>query len=166
MTAPTAAVKGRVMREVLTLRAMRPDEIDAVAQLWWRSSVSAAPAGSDHPSWLEMAERLRHERWSVTVGMRGRELAGMLAIEAESRWLRQLFVDPAAQSEGVGTALLEEARRLLPTGFHLHTNADNRLARAFYEARGLRPAGERRHRLGGLQVRYEWAPTSQAVQES
>jgi putative acetyltransferase len=146
------------MSEALALRPMRADEIDAVALVWWRSSVSVA-GGADHPTAAAFAERLSRERWGVTVAERGGEPLALMAIDIDQRWLRQLFVDLRAQGSGVGTALVQEAKRLMPDGFHLHTNADNTRARRFYEARGLRLTGEAPHpQWGHVQARYEWSP--------
>ncbi|MBV8683301.1 MAG: GNAT family N-acetyltransferase [Caulobacteraceae bacterium] len=148
------------MREALVLRPMRPDEIDAIALVWWRSSVSVA-AGSEHPTSGALAERLAREPWVVTVAERGGEPVALLAIDMDRRWLRQLFVDPPAHGLGVGSALLEEAKRQMPDGFHLHTNAENVRARRFYDARGLRLVGEAPHpQWGQLQARYEWTPAT------
>jgi GNAT superfamily N-acetyltransferase len=146
------------MSDALTLRPLRAEEIETVARVWWRSSVSVAN-GADHPAWEALAERLAHERWMVTVAERDGELLALLAVVPDQRWLRQLFVDPHAHSSGVGTALLEEAKRQMPDGFFLHTNADNTRARRFYAARGLTLTGEAPHpQWGQLQARYEWSP--------
>lgn len=154
------------MREALALRSMRPDEIDAVALVWWRSSISVI-GGADHPAAGALAERLSHEPWVVTVAERGGRPVALLALVPDQRWLRQLFVEPNAQGSGVGSVLLEEAKRLMPHSFHLHTNADNARARSFYEARGLRLTGEAPHpQWGQLQARYEWSPAAAQLPET
>lgn len=146
------------MSEALALRPMRPGEVETVAQVWWRSSVSVA-GGEEHPAWEALAERLRRETWVVTVAECGGELVALMAIDLGQGWLRQLFVDPKAQGLGVGSALLDEAKLRLPGGFYLHTNAENIRARRFYEGRGLWFAGEAPHpQWGRLQARYEWSP--------
>ncbi|HEY2048382.1 MAG TPA: GNAT family N-acetyltransferase [Caulobacteraceae bacterium] len=146
------------MSGALALRPLRAEEIEAVAQVWWRSSVSVAN-GADHPTWEALAERLVREMWEVTVAVSGGEPVAILAIVRDEHWLRQLFVEPRAHGSGVGTALLEEAKRQMPDGFFLHTNADNTRARRFYEAKGLRLIGEAPHpQWGQLQARYEWSP--------
>jgi ribosomal protein S18 acetylase RimI-like enzyme len=65
-----------------------------------------------------------------------RGIVGFLAI-ADDR-LGWLYVDPAAQGRGIGSALLEKARALSPGGLTLHTHQRNAPARAFYERRGFR----------------------------
>jgi GNAT superfamily N-acetyltransferase len=117
--------------------------------------------GAEHPTWQALAERLTSEPWAVTVAERSGEPLALLAVVPNQRWLRQLFVEPHAHGSGVGTALLEEAKRQMPEGFFLHTNADNTHARRFYEARGLRLTGEAPHpQWGQLQARYEWSPST------
>ena len=51
-----------------------------------------------------------------------------------------LFVDPAAQRRGVGTALLEDVASQLGE-LRLDVNEQNPSARAFYEAKGFREVG-------------------------
>ena len=160
VTGDGARVKGGFMSGALTLRPLRAEEIERLAQVWWRSSVSVAN-GADHPTWQALAERLASEAWVVTVAERDGEPLALMASVPDERWLRQLFVEPHAHGSGVGTALLEEAKRQMPGGFFLHTNADNTRARRFYEARGLTFAGEAPHpKWGQLQARYEWSPST------
>ena len=51
-------------------------------------------------------------------------------------WIEQLYVLPAAQAHGVGSALLDIARGAYPR-LHLWTFQRNAPARRFYEARGF-----------------------------
>ncbi|HEY1928248.1 MAG TPA: GNAT family N-acetyltransferase [Caulobacteraceae bacterium] len=148
------------MSGALALRPLRAEEIETVARVWWRSSVSVAH-GADHLPWEALAERLTCEPWVVTVAERDGTPLALLAVTPDQHWLRQLFVEPHAHGSGVGTALLEEAKRQMPDGFFLHTNADNTRARSFYEARGLRLTGEAPHpQWGQLQAKYEWSPST------
>ena len=52
--------------------------------------------------------------------------------------LHHLYVDPAAHSRGIGTALLEHAKLRRPGGFRLWVFQRNEGARRFYERHGLR----------------------------
>jgi ribosomal protein S18 acetylase RimI-like enzyme len=64
------------------------------------------------------------------------EPAGFLAMSEEL--LAHLYVHPDAQHRGVGSMLLDHAKRLRPRGFSLYVFQRNTSARSFYEARGLR----------------------------
>ena len=64
------------------------------------------------------------------------EALGFLAIKGER--LGWLYVDPPAQGRGIGTALLDKAKSLSPSGLTLYTHQRNERARAFYERRGFR----------------------------
>ena len=48
-----------------------------------------------------------------------------------------LFVDPVAQSRGVGSALIEHAKIRSPNGLALWVFESNRRAQAFYERHGF-----------------------------
>ncbi|PKQ07966.1 MAG: GNAT family N-acetyltransferase [Alphaproteobacteria bacterium HGW-Alphaproteobacteria-11] len=66
-------------------------------------------------------------------------LLGFAALEPAPRqsWLHHLYVDPAAQNAGAGSALLGKAKAELPGGFSLWTFQANLGARRFYERHGL-----------------------------
>jgi len=140
---------------------MKPQDLTEAAAVWWRSSLAAAPR-PDHPTLDAMVRRLEAERWCVILAWRDARILALLAMELQEGWLRQLFVDPPAQGQGVGAALLAKAKGLMPTGFFLNTDVANAAARRFYEARGLRLEGVAPHpRWGNLQARYVWSPRGQ-----
>jgi len=136
---------------------MRPDERMSVARLWWESSMSAPVDLQDHPTVDRLAERLADEPWRVTIAERAGDLVGLLAVQAQDRWLRQLYVAPSAKRSGVGAQLLALAKRQMPDGFFLHTDADNAPARRFYEAHGLGCEADSPYPGSGRpRVRYVW----------
>jgi len=55
--------------------------------------------------------------------------------------VRHLYVRPAAQNRGVGTALLAHAKALRPDGLRLSVVQANAGARRFYERHGFRLTG-------------------------
>jgi GNAT superfamily N-acetyltransferase len=60
---------------------------------------------------------------------------GLLVLDGfEVDWL---FVDPVAQSRGVGSALIEHAKARSPSGLSLWVFESNRRAQAFYEQHGF-----------------------------
>jgi ribosomal protein S18 acetylase RimI-like enzyme len=60
---------------------------------------------------------------------------GLLVLDGSK--LDWLFVDPVAQSRGVGSALIEHAKALSPSGLTLWVFESNRRAQAFYERHGF-----------------------------
>jgi GNAT superfamily N-acetyltransferase len=64
----------------------------------------------------------------------GEVLAGVIAFHDD--WIEQLYVLPAAQSRGIGSALLEIAKQGADR-LQLWTFQRNAQARRFYEARGF-----------------------------
>jgi ribosomal protein S18 acetylase RimI-like enzyme len=124
----------------MEIRRMDAGEIEAVARLWRRSREASQP-------WLEARmghtaeDDLRFFRGTIAaendvwVAVDG-EVAGFLAIKGDR--LGWLYVDPAAQGRGLGSALLDMAKALSPAGLTLYTHQRNERARAFYERRGFR----------------------------
>jgi GNAT superfamily N-acetyltransferase len=78
-------------------------------------------------------------RADVRIARQGGEPVGLLVLEGDL--LADLYVAPAAQGRGVGTALLEHAKRLRPSGLRLWVFVSNTPARAFYARHGFVVAG-------------------------
>ena len=73
----------------------------------------------------------------------------------------QLFVEPEAQGQGIGSTLLLDVMALKPAGFTLRTFRANRRARAFYETRGLVAIEFGRSEAENEpDVTYRWDPAS------
>ena len=94
----------------------------------------------------------------VWVAVQGDGQLGLLAVR--EGFVDQLFVDPPMQNRGVGSALLDKAKALMPEGLTLFTHQRNRRARSFYEARdfkalalGISPEPENEP-----DVKYRWRP--------
>ncbi|MFS3130273.1 N-acetyltransferase family protein [Nocardioides sp. Bht2] len=91
------------------------------------------------------------------------ELLGFVAFTPT--WLDHLYVSPTAQGGGVGRALLDVVKAMVPSGFSLWVFASNTSARAFYAAHGL---VEREHTDGSENeegepdLRMEWRPECRA----
>jgi ribosomal protein S18 acetylase RimI-like enzyme len=98
----------------------------------------------------------RHEVW---VAEDDGAVAGFIGIEPG--YLSHIYVDPAAQNRGVGTALLAHAKALLPEGMQLWVFQRNEGARRLYEREGFRLV-ELTDGQGNMEqepdARYEWAP--------
>jgi len=141
---------------------MEPGELEPVVRMWRRSRDHAQP-------WLEERmgrtpdDDLRHFRDVVArendvwVALEAGRLAGLLALRPAH--LNHLYVEPALQGKGVGSALLDKAKELCPGGLTLHTHQRNVRARAFYERRGFRAAefGVSPAPESEPDVRYVWS---------
>jgi GNAT superfamily N-acetyltransferase len=75
--------------------------------------------------------------------------------------LEHIYVDPALQNRGTGSAMLAKVMELMPEGFSLWTFQKNEGARRFYERHGFR-AVEFTDGSGNMEgepdVRFEWRP--------
>jgi ribosomal protein S18 acetylase RimI-like enzyme len=75
-----------------------------------------------------------HEVWVAVLGGR---VAGFAALS--DTWLGHLYVAPAVQGRGIGSRLLDTAKRRRPDGLHLYVFQPNAGARRFYERHGFVP---------------------------
>jgi GNAT superfamily N-acetyltransferase len=86
-------------------------------------------------------------------------IVGLLVLDDD--WVDQLYVSPAWQSHGVGSALLDHAKRRRPSGLQLWTFVSNLGARRFYEKRGFVLAEETdgaKNEEQAPDARYVWDP--------
>ena len=124
------------MQDLLLRRAGR-DESDAVAAVFRLSKRTALPYLPDLHTPEDDRGFFRQRVFaecSVWVALRRGSLAGFCAFR--DHWVDHLYVAPEAQGRGIGTALLDEAKR----GQHelrLWTLQRNVYARRFYESRGF-----------------------------
>ena len=147
----------------MIIRRMRPEDLDETVAVWERARWESLP-------WLEERMGYSHRdnlgffrdrvivENEVWLAVEGDAIVGLLAVQPGL--LDRLYVEPGLQRQGIGTALLDKARGLLPGGFELYAHQRNGRARAFYESRGLRavtfgtsPAPE-----SEPDVKYAWVP--------
>ena len=125
----------------MEIRRAREDEIEALTQLFIRSRNAMGdylPHVPDEAA-VPIAARVRehHELW---VAEEDGRLLGFLGIEHSANLradvLERLYVEPAEQNRGVGTALLEKAKELRSDGLYLWVFQKNP-ARRLYERHGF-----------------------------
>jgi ribosomal protein S18 acetylase RimI-like enzyme len=122
------------------IRRMQPEELPKVIEVWIRSQaelLSRLRAEQVYPPeemrpWFRDVLSPSREIWVIE---RERRVAGLMAMNGSE--IDRLYIDPDAQGEGLGTTLLELAKKLYPEGVHLVTHQINSGARRFYERHGF-----------------------------
>ena len=132
------------MSASFSLRPYRADDEDAAIALWQRTWQQAYPS-------IDFAARVAwwRERWrselvpnaAIIVAEQGGALIGFVTIDG-SGYLDQLVVGPEHWGSPLATSLVDEAKRLSPSGVTLLVNKDNARAIRFYERNGFTHAGE------------------------
>ena len=94
-------------------------------------------------------------------------LVGFVTVDPETMYLDQIVVAPEHWGSGVALTLLDEAKRLSPSGLELLVNKDNARAIRFYEKHGFDYAGEDKNPVSGKPVNsgcaWRAAPRSQQL---
>lgn len=123
----------------LVLRPGTREDLPAVAETYLRTRDAAVPAmpprvhdEDDVRGWVAGWDLDRDELWVATDA---EGLAGYALLQRD--WLHSLYVDPARQRSGVGSALLGVVTAARPRGFALWVFASNTAARTFYGHHGL-----------------------------
>jgi ribosomal protein S18 acetylase RimI-like enzyme len=143
------------------IRPATPDDVEEIARLYERSfaTLTFLPVLhtlDEHRQWFarQLAES---EGWVWDDdGVR----AFIVLTEDE---LMYLYIDVGWTGRGIGSELLDHAKRRRPAGFTLWTFQQNEGARRFYERHGLAPIefteGERNEERTA-DVRYAWKPSA------
>jgi len=140
--------------------AAHADLVVPLAQLWLDSWRSTDTANEEVVLVEDLAGRIREEAatvWEVTLAFQDDALAGFMALRPPDSCLDQLFMAPSAKGLGIGSALIDRAKRRLPEGIWLRTAEANLPARTFYERRGFRHYDSDQHpTLLYRRVFYRW----------
>ena len=127
----------------MEVRPARIDEKDALAQLFQRSrsGMTYVPEVPDEVL-PRIADDLFERHEDVWLAEEDGRPLGFLAIRRSRTegWdvLEKIYVEPDAQSRGIGTVLLDKAKELRPAGLHLWVFQKNEGARRLYERHGFR----------------------------
>jgi GNAT superfamily N-acetyltransferase len=125
------------MRQLL-LKPAAPTDAPLLARIHWQARAGAMPwlpvlhTLEETESWLTNVVLVRQDVWTA---VRDGITLGFVALTPA--WVEQLYVDPAAWRCGVGSLLLDHAKRRQPGGFRLWTFQRNAMARSFYRKHGL-----------------------------
>ncbi len=145
----------------VALRRYQPrDEATAIA-LWLRTWQTAYPQ-------LDFAGRLDwwRARWrdelvpaaEIVIAEAAGDMVGFVTVDGKG-YLDQIVVAPEHWTAGVGAVLMQEAKRLSPTGLDLDVNTDNVRAIRFYEKQGFSVHGSGVNPISGKPVqRMRWRP--------
>ncbi|UGY19644.1 GNAT family N-acetyltransferase [Bradyrhizobium septentrionale] len=132
------------MAHAFALRPYRAADEDAAIELWRQTWQQAYPSIDFDARVAWWRERWRNELVrdaAIVVAEESGALAGFVTID-NTGYLDQLVVDPAHWGSPLASAMLDEAKRLSPTGVTLLVNKDNARAIRFYERNGFVHAGE------------------------
>ena len=122
------------------IRLARPDEYDAVAQVWMNSWVSTGLAEASPFLLAQLRARITRETetgWDLYVADDDGALAAMLALHLPKKYLDMLFVAPEYQGRSLGRTLLAFTRRQMPDEIELRCVRENEKAWRWYEREGF-----------------------------
>lgn len=146
----------------VSLRPYRAADLEPALELWRRAWDMAMPE-------IDFGARLGwwRDRWSnelvpnnqVIVAEQNDRQIGFVVINKASGYLDQIVVDPAFWGSETAKQLLDEAKRICPSGIVLDVNQNNARAIRFYEREGFNLAGEGTNPISGKPIyRHQWKP--------
>lgn len=151
---------------VTSVRRADATDAAAVADVYLRARHAAVPAipplahtDDDVRRWFGDVVLADDQREVWVAEADDAAIVGLLVLEDDD-WIDQLYVDPEWTGRGIGSQLLEVAKRRRPDALQLWTFASNRGAQRFYERYGF-VAVERTDGSGNEErspdVRYVWS---------
>jgi putative acetyltransferase len=146
----------------INLRPYTAADEDAAIALWQHAWQVAYP----RIAFAKRAEWWRG-RWrddlvpvaTIVVMEDGARMTGFVTIDVRTGYLDQLVVAPDYWGQGLASRLIDEAKRLSPSGVALHVNQDNARALRLYGTCGFAIAGEDVNAHSGAPVYLmRWRP--------
>ncbi len=145
----------------MRVRLARTGEADTIADVFIASfrGLTYLPllhTDDEIRNWIRSQMVPAHEVWVAEADDR---IVGFAALAHDL--LGHLYVHPEVQNQGIGTALLENAKKRRPAGFRLWVFQKNEGARRLYERHGFRlveltdGSGNEEREPDAL---YEWRP--------
>lgn len=142
------------------VRAFRPDDVAALEHLWlaaWQATMPDIDFIARLPWLREHLATLSALSTMIVAELNGMTV-GFLTVEPNG-YVDQLVADPSYWGAGIGTALLDEAKRLSPIGLTLTVNAENPRAVMFYRKHGFLEADRGSNPASGRPVIFlRWGP--------
>ena len=128
------------MPKTYILRDYLPEDFDAVTILWRIAREKSLPAfqhAKGHFFYEDQDYFRDHILKDDSVVVAASEKRPVAFMAMRDDFIDHLYVHPDYQNRGVGTLLLDYARRLSPDHLWLYTLQANLGARAFYERKGF-----------------------------
>src|SRR6266545_1208782 len=124
----------------IQLRRADADDATAIADLYTEARIHAVPQmppalHTNAEDRAYVARQLQVPGVQMWIGQDDSGIVGFASIT--STWLNALYVRPDRKGEGIGTALLDLTKSLLPDGFALWVFETNTPARKLYRRHGL-----------------------------
>lgn len=89
----------------------------------------------DDKSAKDVFSRFIQDKCKVWVFETNDNVIGFMAMDGNL--IDRLYVNPVNQRNGIGSALIDHAKKLYPDGLTLKTHQQNKVARLFYESHGF-----------------------------
>lgn len=135
-------------------------DLDEVAALWYRTWTHTFPH-LKHPQpfeqWKSRFQTNYTNQTQVWVAEASGQIVGFVVVSHSDR--AQIFVDINTQRNGVGTGLLNQAKRVSLGGLRLAMLQQNVQARQFYEKHGFVAGAIGVNPINGQpNIEYHWSP--------
>jgi GNAT superfamily N-acetyltransferase len=145
----------------LVLRRGLASDAGTTGELYLRARTAAVPriplmVHTDEETRRWIAQRVVPQTELWVAETRDGAIVGMLVLDDD--WVDQLYVEPGLTGQGIGSELIDLAKRKRPNGLRLWTFQSNVAARRFYEGHDFdaRDRTEGDNEEGAPDILYVW----------
>lgn len=147
--------------KTIKIRDYQPEDLENIVQIWyetWHQTFPHLQHPQPYAGWKQKFYELE-QIGDIFIAEVENKITGFAVILTTEQCLSQLFVDGNYQKLGIGSVLLNLAKRLCPQGLNLYTLQENLKARAFYEKHGFKARTFSINEFNGQpNVEYYWKP--------
>jgi putative acetyltransferase len=98
----------------------------------------------------------------IVVAMHARKIVGFYTVEQGRMYMDQLLVATDEQGSGIAQLLMDDAKKVSPSGIDLQVNADNYRAIGFYKKCGFTVVRTSVSESGLPALKMQWRPVKPA----
>jgi putative acetyltransferase len=145
---------------VLKIRLYDGNDLEDIVQLWYQTWHETFP-NIQHPQpYSAWKSRFRDDlavKGEIWVAEVESHILGFVVVIKEQQYLSQIFVNPEYHNCGIGSALLNKAKKICPEGLTLQTLQQNTRACIFYEKHGFKAVKLTVNKINGQpNIEYYW----------
>lgn len=149
---------------VVIIRLYNPDDLEEIVQLWyytWHETFANIQHAQPYSAWKSRFRNNLAVKGEIWVAEVEYHIVGFLVVIKEEQYLSQIFVNPQYQNCGIGSALLNKAKKICPEGLTLQTLQQNTRACIFYEKHGFKAGKLSVNKINGQpNIEYHWKPNT------
>jgi putative acetyltransferase len=145
---------------MLNIRPYQPQDLEPTVELWYRTWCQTFPHLQHPQPYSQWQKRFRDDfviRGSIWIAEINNHIIGFVVVISSEHELKQIFIDPNYQNQGIGSVLINKAKEICPFMLKLTVLQQNQKACRFYEKHGFTAGKLSINKVNGQPcIEYSW----------